>query len=139
MITNKLISLEKSMQDLFNPQTQLQFGVIKMLNANIAEVFIHEGIQVDLQMIKECEQMLNELMPEPFGLLLNEKHPHTYTLEAEAYFSQMQNMDAMAVVMYTKFTDIASKYLMSFHESSSWNMKVFYDRDKALTWLEVQV
>lgn len=126
------------MQDLINPQSQLQFGVIKMLNAHLVEVFIDKDIKVDLDMMIECEDMLSELMPGPYGLLLNEKQPHTYTPEAEAYFSEMENMQAMAVVVYTRFTDIASKYLQSFHEDAAWNLKVFYDREKALEWLEGQ-
>lgn len=124
------------MQDLINPQNHLQFGVLKMLNPRLAEVFINEDVEVDLAMVKECEETLNELMPGPFGLLLNEKKRHTYSPAAESYFSQMENMEAMAVVLYTRFTDIASKYLQSFHEEAEWNMKVFYDREKALEWLE---
>ena len=124
------------MQDLINPESQLQFGVIKMLNANLVEVFINEGIEVDLQMVQGFEETLAELMNGRYGLLLNEKYPHSYTVEAEEYFAQMKQLDAMAVVMYTRFTDIASKYLESFHETSSWKMKVFYNRDKALGWLE---
>ena len=127
------------MQDLINPISQLQFGVIKMLNANLVEVFINEGIEVDLQMVQGFEEMLDELLLGHYGLLLNEKHPHTYSKEAEEYFAHMNNLDAMAVVMYTRFTDIASKYLQSFHETSSWKMKVFYNRDKALGWLEKQM
>ncbi|MFK7845281.1 MAG: hypothetical protein AB8G77_08270 [Rhodothermales bacterium] len=124
------------MQDLINPQSQLQFGVIKMLNANLAEVFINKGIAVDLDMMIECEDVLDKLMPGPYGLLLNEKETHTFTPEAESYFSEMKDMHAMAVVVYTKFTDIANKYLKSFHEDVNWNLKVFYDREKALEWLE---
>ncbi len=127
------------MQDLINPESQLQFGVIKMLNANLIEVFINEDVEVDLQMVQGFEEVLEELMPGRYGLLLNEKHPHTYTTEAEEYFAQMKHLDAMAVVLYTKFTDIASKYLQSFHETSAGNMKVFYNRDRALGWLEKQL
>lgn len=127
------------MQDLINPQTHFQFGKVKMLNANLVEVFINEGIEVDLDMMLECEEMLDELMPGHYGVLLNEKNAHTYAEEAKAYFSEMRRMDAMAVVMTTRFTDIADKYLQSFHEDANWNLKVFYDRGKALEWLEAKI
>ena len=124
------------MQDLINPHTQFQFGTIKMLNANLVEVFIVEGVEVDLDMVIECEDVMNELMPGHYGLLLNETKAHSYSDEAKAYFSEMNNMDAMAVVLNTRFTDVAEKYLQSFHEEATWNMKVFYDRGRALEWLE---
>ncbi len=124
------------MQDLINPQTQFQFGTVKMINANLAEIFINEDVKVDLQMAIECEEVLDMLMPGKYGLLLNERSVYSYTKEAESYFSEMHNLHAMAVVLNTKFTDIASKYLQSFHEQVGWNMKVFYAREKALEWLE---
>lgn len=124
------------MQDLINPETQFQFGTVKMINANLAEIFIKEDTKVDLQMAIECEDVLDILMPGKYGLLLNERSAYSYTEEAEAYFSEMNNLHAMAVVLNTKFTDVASKYLQSFHEEVAWNMKVFYDREKALEWLE---
>ncbi len=124
------------MQDLIHPETQFQFGTVKMINANLAEIFINEEVQVDIDMAIECEEVLDELMPAHYGLLLNERTPHSYTAEAESYFSEMDNLHAMAVVLNTKFTDVASKYLQSFHEEVTWNMKVFYNREKALEWLE---
>lgn len=124
------------MQDLINPETQFQFGTVKMINANLAEIFINEDVKVDLQMAIECEEVLDMLMPGKYGLLLNERSEYSYTKEAESYFSEMNNLHAIAVVLNTKFTDIASKYLQSFHEEVDWNMKVFYAREKALEWLE---
>ena len=124
------------MQDLINPDTQFQFGTVRMINANLAEIYINEGVKVDLQMAIECEEVMDLLMPGGYGLLLNERSSYAYTEEAEAYFSEMSNLRAMAVVLNTKFTDIASKYLQSFHSEVDWNMKVFYDREKALVWLE---
>ncbi|MEM8488549.1 MAG: hypothetical protein AAF564_23580 [Bacteroidota bacterium] len=124
------------MQDLINPETKFQFGKIKMINANLAEIFINEDVKVDLQMAIECEDVMDMLMPGKYGLLLNERSAYSYTDEAESYFSEMDNLHAMAVVLTTRFTDIASKYLQSFHEEVDWNMKVFYDREKALEWLE---
>ncbi len=124
------------MQDLINPQTQFQFGTVKMINANLAEIFINEDVKVDLQMAIECEEVLDMLMPGKYGLLLNERSEYSYTEEAEWYFSEMHNLHAVAVVLNTKFTDIASKYLQSFDEELDWNMKVFYAREKALEWLE---
>lgn len=127
------------MQDLINSRTQLQFGGVKLLNANLVEVFINAGVEVDLQMVLECEKMLTELMGGAYGILLNEKHVHSFTPEAKAHCRQMNGLKAIAVVMKTKFTDIANKYLESFSEDSGDNERVFYDRDKALEWLESQV
>lgn len=127
------------MQDLILPESQLQFGTIKMITANLVEITIDRGIEVTLPMMLRCEEMLQELMPNGFGIVLNEMNPHTYTPEAKVYQTHLKNLKAMAVVLNTRFTDIATKYLQSFDEDSVANLRVFYNRDKALEWLERKV
>lgn len=127
------------MQDLFLPDSQLQFGTLKMINASVVEITIDGGIEVSLPMMIRCEEILQELMPDGYSIVLNERHPHTYTPEAKAYQIQLKKLKAMAVVLHTRFTDIATKYLQSFEVDGMTNLKVFYNRDKALEWLELKV
>ncbi len=127
------------MQDLILPQSQLQFGVIKMINARVVEIIIDRGVEVTMPMMLRCEEILSELITGEFGILLNEMNPHTYRPEAKIYQTRLKNLKAMAVVMNIRFTDIATKYLQSFDVSALANMKVFYNRENALEWLERKV
>ncbi len=127
------------MRDLILPQTQLRFGAIKMVNASLVEVIINPNVEVTLPMMLRCEEVLTDLMHGNYGLLWNEMHPHTYAPEAKAYLTQMNNIKVIAMVMSTRFNDIAIKMLQSFQEEDSAHMKVFYNREKALEWLESRV
>jgi hypothetical protein len=41
----------------------------------------------------------------------------------------------MAVVAYSNLTEMATKSLINLNSKKLWNIKIFQDRESALTWL----
>lgn len=123
------------MQDLVSSNSQIAFGRVKLLSGRIAEVAINKDLVMDLEKVKDYEEAISQMLPGPYGLLINEEHPHVYTAEAREYLAKSENIKASAMVLHSRFSDVASVYLRAVHEHADWNLKVFYDRAKAVTWL----
>ena len=114
---------------------QLSFGEITILNPNLAEVIISEGIVMDLAMVGQYHAFLLKHLQSPFSLLINKKFSYTYTFEAQKEIASLDAIDAMAVVTETFATKMATKFLISMNEDNDWNIKLFRKRDEALDWL----
>ena len=127
------------MQDLVSINSQITFGSIRLIDSRIGEVVIHEGMVVDMEMMMNLHEKLSALFSGDFVLLLNEKNNHTYTVEAQKYLAGIKGLRAMAVLYSMRFNDTVSEYLRIFHEDSRWNLKIFYDRGKAIEWLETNL
>lgn len=123
------------MQDLVSRNSQIAFGRVKLLSGRIAEVVINKDLVMDLEKIKDYEEAISQILPGKYGLLINEEHAHIYTEEAQEYLAKSGRVKATAMVLRSRFSDVASAYLNAVHEHSGWNLKVFYDRSKAITWL----
>ena len=127
------------MQDLVSVNSQTKFGVIRLIESRIGEVIINEGVVVDMELALNFCETLMQLFSHDFALLLNEKYTHSYTAEARKYLSELKHLKAMAVLFQMRFHDAANQYLRVVDEHARWNMKVFYDRGRAIEWLEEQL
>ena len=124
------------MQDLISVNSQLKYGVIRLIEPRIAEVTINADVVVDMEMVLNFQHTLQQFFSAEFALLLSEKNPHSYTQEAQKYLAEIKDLKAMAVLYHYRFHDAATYYLKTVHEDANWNMKVFYGRSKAIEWLE---
>ena len=52
---------------------KLSFADINILREDIAEVIVHEGIEMDLAMVDEYHAYLQKHLQSPFSLLVNKK------------------------------------------------------------------
>jgi hypothetical protein len=42
----------------------------------------------------------------------------------------------MAVIAYTNLAEMATLSLINLNNKKNWNIKIFHDRDSALSWLQ---
>lgn len=113
----------------------LPFGVITILQENLAEVVIYEGIIMDEDIVADYHNFLLLHLKPPFSLLINKKFAYSYTFGAQLKIGDLTQIDKMAVVAYSNLTEMATKSLMHLNLKKNWNIKIFQDRDSALTWL----
>ncbi len=117
---------------------RLPFASINILRPDIAEVIVDEGVEMTLQMVNEYHDFLLSHLVSPFSLLINKINSYTYDFEAQKNLATLNEIHAMAVVVYNEITRMSTDNLASFPRDTSWNMKTFYDRHDALSWLELQ-
>jgi len=114
---------------------KLSFGEITILQEDIAEVIVNDRVEFDLEMLGEFHEFLLHKMKYPFSLLINKLNSYTYTFEAQQHLGTLPQINAMAVVAYSKITELTTKSLIKVPRKVLWKIKIFNDRQVALKWL----
>lgn len=114
----------------------LSFGTVTLLRPDLAEVIVNEGVEMDMDMVDEYHVFLSEFVAEPCGILINKKNQYSYTFEAQLAISNLEKIEAMAVLAYSEAARVATETLMKLPTHQHWNLKIFSDRAAALRWLE---
>jgi hypothetical protein len=118
---------------------QLSFAKIIILRADIAEVIVNDGVELTLTMINEYHRFLLNHLSAPFSILVNKINAYSYTFEAQTNLACISEINAMAVVAYSKATELATRSLATTTlRKTPWNMEIFSDKQSALHWLENQ-
>lgn len=118
---------------------ELPFAKIIILSDSIAEVIINEDIEMTLPMVKTYHEFLLSRLVSPFSLLINKVNTYTYDFDAQLNIANLDEINAMAVVAYSRVTKISTEYLKSsVPREVDWNLKIFSDRSEALRWLELE-
>ena len=124
------------MQDLISINSQTQFGSIARIGGQIGEVVISEGVVVDVELVMNLQRTVTELFAGEYALLLNQKYKHAYTVEAQQYLSEMQGLQALAVLFKMRMNNVASEFLEVFHAHTISQMRVFHSRSMSIAWLK---
>ena len=114
---------------------KLSFCEIILLEKDIAEVIVDDGVEINLSMVEEYHTFLLDKMAHPFSLLINKKNSYSYTFEAQLQLATLTQINVMAVVAYTKISEISTKNLVSLPREKLWQLEIFNDRELALAWL----
>ena len=115
---------------------ELSFAKIIILREDIAEIQINDGIEMNIIMVGEYHSFLRDNLSKPFSLLINKVNRYTYDFEAQIKIGTLDEINAMAVVVYSKATEVTTESLKSLPRGVKWNLRTFYNRDEALMWLE---
>ena len=111
------------------------FGKVILLQENIAEVIIYEGVEITLAMVNEYHDFLLKNLRAPFSILVNKIHSYTYSFEAQTKILNFKELHALGVVSYTYISELSTMMLHSQARDYSWNLKIFKDREIAYEWL----
>ncbi len=114
---------------------KLSFGEITLLQADIAEVVVNEGVELNLELVGEYHDFLIEEMRHPFSLLINILNYYSYNFEAQQLIGSLSQINAIAVVAYNKITENVMKTIITVPKEIPWNIKIFKEREAALKWL----
>lgn len=114
---------------------ELPYAKIIVLQDDIAEVIIDDGVIVDEAMVEHYHGFLLSHLNAPFSLLVNKINSYTYDFNAQMKLATLVEINAMAVIAYNRITKNTTELLASYPRSKEWNLKVFSNRDEALNWL----
>lgn len=114
---------------------ELSFAKIIVLRDDVAEVMINDGVEMDVEMVKQYHDFLLSHLQPPFSLLINKINSYTYDFQAQLQLATIKEINAMAVVSYSRATKITTETLASYPRDETWNIKIFSDRNEALDWL----
>jgi len=92
---------------------QLSFAQIVILRSDIAEFIVNDGIEINIAMVNEYHEFLLSHLKKPFSLLINKLNCYSYDFEAQTQLANLTEVNAMAVVTYTKASELATRSLSS--------------------------
>jgi len=114
---------------------KLPFAKIIILRDDIAEVIINDGVEMDVDMVEQYHDFLLSHLRPPFSLLINKINSYSYDFPAQEKLATLKEINAMAVVAYNLMTEVATETLASYPRKIKWNLKIFPNREEALSWL----
>ena len=117
---------------------KLAFGTIIVINNNLAEVIVDEGVEMTEALVNEYHNFLLQNLVAPFLLLINRKYSYSYTFKAQRLIGKLKEIKAIAVVIGTSGALMSTETLINLNKDSDWNIYVFQKREKALEWLDSQ-
>lgn len=115
---------------------KLSFGKITILNNNLAEVIVDEGVVFDEIMVDEYHDFLLTNMEAPFSLIINKKHSYSYSFQAQKIIANLKEIKAMAVVAETSGSVMSTETLINVNGNYKWNIRLFNSRESAIVWLD---
>lgn len=114
---------------------ELPFAKIVLLQEDMAEVIVNDGVAMDVGMVNQYHKYLLTHLRSPFSLLINKINSYTYDFDAQIELATLVEINAMAVVSYNRITKVTTETLASYPRDKMWNLKVFSNREEALVWL----
>ena len=114
---------------------ELPFAKIIILQDDVAEVLIDDGVVMNTEMVNRYHDHLVTHLRAPFSLLINKVNSYSYDFDAQENLATLEQINAMAVVAYNRITRISTESLASIPRVEKWNLKIFSDRETALSWL----
>ncbi|MGE5943315.1 MAG: hypothetical protein ACM31G_03140 [Flavobacteriales bacterium] len=114
---------------------RLPFATISIIENNLAEVVIDEGVIMDEVMVDIYHDFLLSNLSAPFSLLINKKNCYSYTFEAQKIICNLKEIHLMAVVITTNGALLSTQTLIKLNENNNWNIELFQERDLALEWI----
>ena len=122
---------------------RLSFAHINIINNQIAEIIVDDGVVVSLEMIEEHDDFLTTIFDGEFGVLVNKINNYHYSPEAQLIMGSIENIVAVAVVNYTTQDKQSSKEIIDKRFMDQLNIKIFsgleLGRQQAITWLQQEL
>ena len=116
----------------------LKMGRIIKLTDDMAEVIVDEGVVINMAMVREYHEWIQNNLSNPCLLLINKTYPYAYSFDAQQEIASLDQIRAMAVVVYNRISEVTTRDLVAFPRAHEWNIQIFDSRHDALLWLEAQ-
>lgn len=114
---------------------QVSFATIYILKANLGEIIVNEGVDIDISMVEEIHLKLLNTLEQPFSLLINKRNAYSTQLDALIKFGKLPAINKIAIFAPNKLAKLSADFSATIPSSATLNIDVFTDRDTALAWL----
>lgn len=114
---------------------EISFGKVIVLDADIAEVIVDEGVDIDITMVEEIHKCFLSIFTHSFSLLINKSNSYSTQLDALIHFGTLEAIDKIAIFAPNKMAKMSADFSADIPSSATLNIQVFTGRDDALTWL----
>ena len=114
---------------------QLSFCKVSVIKADIAEVIVDEGVNIDITMVEEIHNCFLSIFSRSFSLLINKTNSYSTELDALIKFGTLAAINKIAVFAPNKMAKLSADFSADIPSSAELNIQVFTNRDVAFAWL----
>jgi hypothetical protein len=114
---------------------ELSFCKIEVLQHDIAEVIVDEGVDINIGMVDEIHRCFLSIFTHPFSLLINKKNSYSTQLDALIQFGTLRAINKIAIFAPNKMAKLSADFSVDIPSSAELNIQVFTDRAEGLNWL----
>lgn len=118
---------------------QFSFGIVRILRHDLAEITVNEGADINIKMVDELHELLFSLFTNSFSLLINKIYSYSTEFEALSHFGQLPIINKIAVFAPSKMAKFSADFAANIPSSMRLDIKVFSQREDALTWLDTDL
>ena len=115
---------------------ELPFVKIIKLSDDIAEIIVNEGVDYDLDMVRQYHDWVRTHMADPCYILVNRLNSYSYTFEVQQQLDSLKQIKAIALVAYTRISKMSAQAVYKGTRLTPLNCEIFDNREEALHWLE---
>ena len=108
------------------------------LDDDLAEFVVNEGVELDLPMVGTYHDWIVNNMSIPCLVLVNKVNSYTYTFDAQIKIGTLPEIKAIAFIVYSRVSKIATEALSDLPRDRVWNFRIFNNRENAIDWLKSQ-
>ena len=113
-----------------------QYGEIYWLQTHLIEAVPRRGVELNAQHIEELYTYLTEASRGYCALLINRKNDYSLTFDAHTKVADHSGLIAIAYLTYSVSSAQVAEYTAKLAHYAQCPIKVFMNRESALTWLE---
>ena len=114
---------------------QLSFCKLQIIDQNIVEVILDDGVEISGQMVDEFFMAIAEKMHDQISVLLNKATKYSYNFDALIQLSESTKIRNIGVVTYDALSRSSAIFMMERFNKSNKNVHLFETREDALAWL----
>jgi len=122
---------------------RLSFASVKLINPNIAEVIVDEGVVISMEMVEEYEAFLGQTFQSEFALLVNKINLYDYSFEAKLSIGSHEKLKAIAVVYYNESAEKKASEIANLRQIDGWNVRFYSGLElgwqEGVNWLEEEL
>jgi hypothetical protein len=115
---------------------RVSFAKIQVLSADLAEITVDHGVDINLKMVTEIHRCLLSIFRYSFSLLINKSNSYSTQLEALILFGSLDAINKIAIFAPNRYAQMSAEFSATIPSSLELNIQVFTERDEALVWIK---
>ena len=114
---------------------RLSFCRLQIIDQNIVEIILDDGVEISGQMVDEFFAAIEGKMNSQISILLDKATQYSYTFDALIKLSESTKIRNIGVITYDALSRSSAIYMMERFNKSKKTVELFESREDALAWL----
>ena len=112
------------------------FADIIILEEDLAEIIVHQNIEIDDDMVNQIHDTLLSNLTSPFSVSVNKINEYSFDFNALSKIWNLEDIISVAVICYNETAQLTASYISSIHREKTLNIETFATRIECMDWIK---